>query len=50
MPATNGLIIGGPSGHDSTLRLLLGAGLLLLRRFNHGLLALPLLATHDTVD
>jgi hypothetical protein len=30
------------------LGLLLRVGLLLLRRFNHGLLALPLVTTHDT--
>jgi hypothetical protein len=45
--STSGLIVGGPSGHDSTLGLLLRAGLL-LQRFNHGLLALPLVMTHDT--
>jgi hypothetical protein len=47
---TSGLIVGGPGGHGSTLGLLLRVGLLLLRRFNHGLLALPLVMTHDTVD
>jgi hypothetical protein len=41
-PATGGLIIGG---HGSTLGLLLSVSLL-LRRFNHELLALPLVATH----
>jgi hypothetical protein len=45
-PATGGLIIGGPGGHGSTLGLLLSASLLLLWRFNHELLALPLVATH----
>jgi hypothetical protein len=45
--STSGLIIGGPGGHGSTLGLLLRAGLLLLWRFNHGLLALPLVTTHD---
>jgi hypothetical protein len=40
--ATGGLIIGG---HGSTLGLLLSASLL-LRRFNHELLALPLVAAH----
>jgi hypothetical protein len=45
-PVTGGLIIGGPGGHGSTLGLLLSATLLLLRRFNHELLALPLVATH----
>jgi hypothetical protein len=50
MPATRGLIVGGPGGHGSTLDLLLSAGLLLLRRFNHGLLALPLVVTHDMLD
>jgi hypothetical protein len=44
---TSGLIIGG---HGSTLGLLLSAGLLLLRRFNPGLLALPLIATLTTLD
>jgi hypothetical protein len=44
-PATGGLIVGGPGGHGSTLGLLLSASLL-LRRFNHELLALPLVATH----
>jgi hypothetical protein len=42
------VIIGGPGGNGSTLGLLLRAGLLLPRRFNHGLLALPLVMTHDT--
>jgi hypothetical protein len=46
--STSGLIVGGPGGHGSTLGLLLRAGLLLLWRFNHGLLALPLVTTHDT--
>jgi hypothetical protein len=46
--STSGLIVGGPGGHGSALGLLLRAGLLLLRRFNHGLLALPLVTTHDT--
>jgi hypothetical protein len=47
-PVTSGVIIGGPG---STLSLLLSAGLLLLlQRFNHGLLALPLVATHDMLD
>jgi hypothetical protein len=50
MPTTSGLIVGGPGGHGSTLSLLLRAGLLLLQRFNHGLLVLPLLTTHDTMD
>jgi hypothetical protein len=45
-PTTGGLIIGGPGGHGSTLGLLLSASLLLLRRFNHELLALPLVVTH----
>jgi hypothetical protein len=45
-PATDGLIVGGPGGHGSTLDLLLSASLLLLRRFNHELLALPLVMTH----
>jgi hypothetical protein len=43
--AIGGLIIGGPGGHGSMLGLLLSVSLL-LRRFNHGLLALPLVATH----
>jgi hypothetical protein len=43
MLATGGLIIGG---HGSTLGLLLSASLLLLQRFNHKLLALPLVMTH----
>jgi hypothetical protein len=47
---TSDLIIGSPGGHGSTLGLLLRAGLLRRRRFNHRLLALPVLATHDTVD
>jgi hypothetical protein len=42
-PVTDGLIIGG---HGSMLGLLLSASLLLLWRFNHGLLALPLVTTH----
>jgi hypothetical protein len=46
--STSGLIVGGPGGHGSTLGLLLRAGHLLLQRFNHGLLALPLVTTHDT--
>jgi hypothetical protein len=46
---TDSLIIGGPSGHGSTLDLLLSASLLLRRRFNHELLALPLVATHHVV-
>jgi hypothetical protein len=46
MPTTGDLIVGGPSGHGSTLGHLLSASLLLLRRFNHELLALPLVATH----
>jgi hypothetical protein len=45
MPATGGLIIDDPGDHGSTLGLLLSASLL-LRRFNHGLLALPLITTH----
>jgi hypothetical protein len=45
-PATNSLIVGGPGGHGSTLGLLLSASLLLLQRFNHELLALPLVVTH----
>jgi hypothetical protein len=46
MPATGGLIVGGPGSHGSTLGLLLSVSLLLLQRFNHKLLALPLVATH----
>jgi hypothetical protein len=42
-PAIGGLIV---SGHGSTLSLLLSASLLLLQRFNHELLTLPLVATH----
>jgi hypothetical protein len=45
-PATGGLIVGGPGGHGSTLGLLLSVSLLLLQRFNHELLALPLVTTH----
>jgi hypothetical protein len=45
-PATDGLFVGGPGGHGSTLGLLLSVSLLLLWRFNHMLLALPLVATH----
>jgi hypothetical protein len=41
--ATGGLIV---SGHGSTLSLLSSASLLLLRKFNHGLLVLPLITTH----
>jgi hypothetical protein len=48
MSWTSGLIVDGPGGHGSMLGLLLRAGILLLRRFNHGLLALPLVTTHDT--
>jgi hypothetical protein len=43
---TGGLIVGGPGSHGRTLGLLLSASLLLLLRFNHELLALPLVATH----
>jgi hypothetical protein len=43
MLATGGLII---SGHGSTLGLRLSASILLLRRFRHELLALPLVVTH----
>jgi hypothetical protein len=46
MPVTDGLIIGGPGCHGSTLGLLLSASLLLLQRFNHELLGLPLVTTH----
>jgi hypothetical protein len=46
IPVTDGLIVGGPGYHGSTLGLLLSASLLLLWRFNHGLLALPLVAIH----
>jgi hypothetical protein len=42
-PATGGLII---NGHGSTLGLCLSASILLLRRFSHELLALPLVVTH----
>jgi hypothetical protein len=45
-PVTGGLFVGGPGGHGSTLDLLLSVSLLLRRRFNHGRLALPLVATH----
>jgi hypothetical protein len=45
-PTTGGLIVGSPSGHGSTLGLLLSASALLLRRFNHELFALPLFMTH----
>jgi hypothetical protein len=45
-PTTNDLFVGGPGGHGSTLSLLQSVSLLLLRRFNHGLLALPLVVTH----
>jgi hypothetical protein len=45
-PVTGGLIISGPGGHGSTLGLLLSASLLLLRRFNHELIALPLVTSH----
>jgi hypothetical protein len=41
--ATGGLII---SGHGSTLGLRLSASILLLLRFSHELLALPLVVTH----
>jgi hypothetical protein len=47
MPTTGGLIVSGPGGHDSTLGLLLSVSLLLLQRFNHELLALPLVMTHQ---
>jgi hypothetical protein len=50
MPVTSGMIVGGPGSHGSTLSLLLSAGILLLQRFNHGLLALSLVATHDMLD
>jgi hypothetical protein len=46
MPTTGGLIIGGPGSHGSTLGLHLSVSLLLLQRFNHKLLALPLVTTH----
>jgi hypothetical protein len=46
IPVTDGLIVGGPGYHGSTLGLLLSASLLLLWRFNHGLLVLPLVAIH----
>jgi hypothetical protein len=46
MPMTSGLIIGSLGGHGRMLDLLLSASLLLLRRFNHELLALPLAVTH----
>jgi hypothetical protein len=45
-PATGGLTVSGPSGYGSMLSLLLSASLLLLRRFNHELLALPPVTTH----
>jgi hypothetical protein len=45
-PTTSGLIIGSLGGHGRMLDLLLSASLLLLRRFNHELLALPLAVTH----
>jgi hypothetical protein len=45
-PATGGLIIGSPGGHDSMLDLLLSVSLLFLWRFNHELLALPLFVAH----
>jgi hypothetical protein len=44
-PVTSGLIVRGPSDHGSTLGPLLSASLL-VRRFNHWLLALPLVVTH----
>jgi hypothetical protein len=49
MPSTGGLIISGPGSHGSTVGLLLSTGLL-LQRFNHQILALPLVATHDASD
>jgi hypothetical protein len=48
-PSTSGLIIGGPGDHGSTVSLLLSTSLL-LRRFNHQILALPLVTTHDASD
>ncbi len=45
-PVIGGLFGGGLGGHGSMLGLLLSASLLLLWRFNHGLLALPLVMTH----
>jgi hypothetical protein len=49
MPSISDLIIGGPDGHGSTVGLLLSTGLLLLR-FNHQILALPLVMTYDASD
>jgi hypothetical protein len=46
-PVTGGLIVSGPGDHGSTLGLLLSVSLLLLQRFNHELLALPLVVTHQ---
>jgi hypothetical protein len=45
-PVIGSLIVSGPGGHGSTLGLLSSASLLFLWRFNHDLLALPLVATH----
>jgi hypothetical protein len=44
--STSSLIVGGPGGNGSMVGLLLSMGLL-LRRFNHRILALPLVVTHD---
>jgi hypothetical protein len=49
MPSTGSLIVGGPGGHGSTVSLLLSMSLL-LQMFNHRILALPLVVTHDAPD
>jgi hypothetical protein len=46
MPTIGGLFVDGTGGHCSTLGLLLSVSLLHLLRFNHELLALPLVMTH----